>query len=898
MRPLRILILHSLGDPSRSSIFLKNHVFALRICAPEHDYLYHDTTLESPASLIDEYFDAVILDVTFLWARWAAPSEFNSLKKSYEFVRDWRAIKIAFPQDEYDCNELLDDWLCDWNVDIVYSVISENRDILYPRYSKTGDIRLGFTGYITDSLLYYKPSPLESRPIDIGYRAAKLPPYFGILGETKWRIGKLVQDRADKLGFVTDIGIGEESAIIGVGWLDFINDSKFTLGANSGSSLLDPRGEIQRRVRDYVAKFSTASFEEVERACFSGLDGRYEFTAISPRIIEAGMLESCQILVEGEYSGILSPWDHYIPIKPDASDFSNVVEAMKDRALCSRLIENCKSTLLGCPGLRQAFHVKQILADISRGARRFIAPQSTVEFPVACDFETNPKDLQDLFKPRVLLLCSHEPERDPRLNWIAQGAQGKFIVDQLGVSRVPNDPPKETGSVASGFVWSVPRTDYDYDLGIIKEIIKANSRVLLEFSALISIKSLSDRELIAVLGCDPSERIQQFRWYLRYILIVSYSLLECSARFSNISCVIATDLDTLLAGALLKERYGIPLVYDAHEFWPAADILQEKFEEDFWISLERRLLSHVDYAQTVSPGLAKHMSGLYGRSFFYTPNAEPLASFIPPDFSEVFGSHGGTECRFIFHGGFAAGRGIDLLINVWPYVAPSAKLLLRGQDNDYKNEMIGLAESLGLIGDRVVFLDAVSEDQLVSEASKCDVGLIPYTPTGLNYGNCCPNKMSQYMAAGLPILANKTNFVEKIVDDSGAGSTVDFRDTGALIKEIDKFALDVSFRKKCSMRSARYFVDKFHWEKVSAVFYARVFSLSTKEKLSDERSLSYCNGGPLIDNIVLPEITTDSSIVVEPPKNGVIFYVAKGVWHLIPGFVRSRLITALRRRLG
>jgi hypothetical protein len=74
-----------------------------------------------------------------------------------------------------------------------------------------------------------------------------------------------------------------------------------------------------------------APFEEVEKNCFPGLDGKYNFTAISPRVLEAAMLGSAQILVDGEYSGIVKPGEHFIPIRPDASNFPEVLDAMADR---------------------------------------------------------------------------------------------------------------------------------------------------------------------------------------------------------------------------------------------------------------------------------------------------------------------------------------------------------------------------------------------------------------------------------------------------------------------------------------------------------------------------------------------------------------------------------------
>jgi hypothetical protein len=358
---LNILVLHSLGDIKAVPFFLRHHVFILERNCPGHNYLYHDTALPLPQYVKDTSFDLIILDVTFLCARWSPARIFERLKNEYDFVRTSDAVKIAFPQDEYDCNEILDEWMCDWQIDIVYSVISEHWDLLYPRYHKSGEIRLGFTGYIDETLIDVKRKPFNSRCIDIGYRARKLLPYFGRLGETKWTIGRDVAACAKSSGLAADIVIGDQGTLLGEAWLDFINDSKFTLGANSGSSLLDPRGKIQHDVRAYLRTHSAAPFEEVEEACFKGLDGHYQFTAISPRVMEAALLDSCQILVVGRYSDLIEPWEHYIPIKSDASDFDQVLEVMKDQALVQQMVKKCRSTILDTYDLRCQNKAKKIL---------------------------------------------------------------------------------------------------------------------------------------------------------------------------------------------------------------------------------------------------------------------------------------------------------------------------------------------------------------------------------------------------------------------------------------------------------------------------------------------------------------------------------------------------------
>ena len=379
MDALNILVLHRLGDPEQASAFLRHHVFSLSLAKSSHNILYHDVHLPLPKWVQDLNFHAIILDVTFLCIRWTQEEYFTNQKLAYEFVKHSDAIKIALPQDEYDCNELLDDWMCEWKIDTVISVIPNHWDVLYPNYHSRGEILLGYTGYINESLIDMPRIPFEKRSIGIGYRARKLPPYFGRLGENKWTIGRDVANCSIRYGINTDIVVGSAGALIGNAWLDFINNSRFTLGANSGSSLIDPVGDIQRRVREYLIENPVADFEEVEQACFAGLDGKYAFTAISPRILEAGLLESCQILVDGEYSNLLKPWEHYIPIKPDASDFADVVKAMSDSRLVEELSVNCRHAILDIPALRYTSCAQEVTNLIYKHlAKRYVVSDATV----------------------------------------------------------------------------------------------------------------------------------------------------------------------------------------------------------------------------------------------------------------------------------------------------------------------------------------------------------------------------------------------------------------------------------------------------------------------------------------------------------------------------------------
>jgi hypothetical protein len=101
------------------------------------------------------------------------------------------------------------------------------------------------------------------------------------------------------------------------------------IGSESGSSVLDARGEIQRRISRLLAEQPGLAFDEVDAQMPSGWDS-YAFFAISPRHLEAVITKTAQVLVEGRYSGVLEPERHYIPLRRDLSNLDEALERLRD----------------------------------------------------------------------------------------------------------------------------------------------------------------------------------------------------------------------------------------------------------------------------------------------------------------------------------------------------------------------------------------------------------------------------------------------------------------------------------------------------------------------------------------------------------------------------------------
>jgi glycosyltransferase involved in cell wall biosynthesis len=261
------------------------------------------------------------------------------------------------------------------------------------------------------------------------------------------------------------------------------------------------------------------------------------------------------------------------------------------------------------------------------------------------------------------------------------------------------------------------------------------------------------------------------------------------------------------------------------------------------------------------------------------------------------------KVRFLFQGLLSPGRGLEEIIRAWLHVSDIAQLVLRGPECEFKDRLVTLATDLEMGSESVMFMPAVREDELVTAATEFDVGLIPYPPSNTNNAHCCPNKMSQYMAAGLPILANHTSFVSQVITEAKCGVVVDFGRTDLLIEKIRWIASHDIERNAMAANSKAYFRDKFNWESVSLEMYRKILNLVSDQPVtpltvwptghlwvyrsevsSFDLSISaHLNNG--LASIAGKLSHGQENITI---KNGVFRY-SSGVWRRLPVSLRERL---------
>jgi glycosyltransferase involved in cell wall biosynthesis len=294
--------------------------------------------------------------------------------------------------------------------------------------------------------------------------------------------------------------------------------------------------------------------------------------------------------------------------------------------------------------------------------------------------------------------------------------------------------------------------------------------------------------------------------------------------------VHCNDLETLLVGVLAKKEFGCRVIYDAHEFWPFADSLCTWVDKSFFLLLERILIKKVDAVVSVSPMLSEAIRKTYGLKHVHAvPNAEPwVANRAPLTNPSPMALLAEGRVKFLFQGRFTIARGIEEIINAWAYVdGTKAALFLRGPDNIWKTRAMELAAQISLLNKTVYFLDAVSEDELVSAASEADVGIVPYLPIAINERLACPNKLSQYLHGGLMVITNDLPYVKSVLEEAKAGLSYNSADVSTLAQAVTKVINDPGLLCSCKANALRFARDNFNWQKRGDLFlqlYAGEFS--------------------------------------------------------------------------
>ena len=277
--------------------------------------------------------------------------------------------RIAFFQDEYQFCPQRFAFIDDYRIDCVYTLLApEQFDAVYGRYTHGPRLVHTLTGYVGDDLVRVaaeRSVPDQDRTIDIGYRGRSLPYYMGLGSQEKQEIGIQFLARGKDLGLRLDIAVDEDSRLYGEAWTRFLANARAFVGVEAGVSIFDLTGEVYAGYERLVAENPAMTFAEMSSRLLAPFEGNIPYRTVSPRHFEAAAFRVVQILFEGEYSGVLQPMVHYLPLRKDFSNFDEVIALFRDPAVRRAVTDRAYADLIASGRYSYSSFVRSFDEDLA-----------------------------------------------------------------------------------------------------------------------------------------------------------------------------------------------------------------------------------------------------------------------------------------------------------------------------------------------------------------------------------------------------------------------------------------------------------------------------------------------------------------------------------------------------
>ncbi|MBC2775773.1 glycosyltransferase [Rhizobium sp. AQ_MP] len=783
--------------------------------------------LSLPAELdLDEY-EGVIIHPTISYFPQTVRNLDVDMKRG---IADFDGVKMLMKQDEQVHSGELAPLVRDKGFDIIFTCLPESEhEKVYSRavIGDTCTLIRTLTGYV--SPVMRQELPLVDKTLGVTYRGSIQPLEFGRLGYEKRGIGyDMEKVLAERGGIAFDISSRWEDRISGAVWENFLRSSNVVLGVESGSNIFDFDGSVVKWCRDYAQRRDgedPASYDYYLRAheeFLHTVEGNVNYAQISPRHFEAAASGAAQLLYEGRYSDLFHAHQHYFPLRKDLGNIDAVMDFLRDDAVQRQMaIRSFEEIILNPDNWYESFVKRADAAIDAKLAEKSLRSGIDDRTDVAA-------------KPSAYILCAHDPKIDPRVNWFAESLQLTHDVTVIGTYHFNVIGERTTTTLQENGIRVIRAERSRHELnwvptsGELRECPASHARFLLGMLADYAVMPTPLLETKLGAAVAHETELARFRSICEYMVNTNAALLNVIEQIGAPNLVVGVDLEALFAAVACGETQNIPVVFDAHEYWPYSYTDFQHWEIEFWSAMEGRLAALTDINVGVTPQLCGLMEHEYGVRFRNLPNAASVDEGHFSGLEEDFQRRKRQEpLQVLYQGGFAEGRGIEEVLRAWVHVKSGARLILRGPQNDYRTRMMDLAKSLGLSSKSVQFPPAVAESELVAKAREADVGLIAYNPAWFGYRYCCPNQLSQYAAAGLPILSSTTQFVADVVTRNDIGFVVAIDRAESVGAMIDRLSRDRALLVEKGRNSRRFFETAFNWEVLGASIFQDISALTS-----------------------------------------------------------------------
>lgn len=278
--------------------------------------------------------------------------------------------------------------------------------------------------------------------------------------------------------------------------------------------------------------------------------------------------------------------------------------------------------------------------------------------------------------------------------------------------------------------------------------------------------------------------------------------------FRKVDVLLSNDLDTLLPNYFVSKLRGKKLIYDSHEYFTEVpELVGRPKVKAIWEKLEKRLVPKVDKMYTVNESLAKMYAEKYNRevlSVVNLPYYKALESIQKPETFTV-----------IYQGALNKDRGLEELLQAFTLLK-NMNLWIIG-DGDVAQKLKEISVKLNL-SEKVKFFGKLPFEQLRQYTLQAHVGVSLEKSTNLSYEYATPNKVFDYISAGLPVLTCSLPEIKRIVTTYDVGTSIATVESNTIAEKLHWY-IENPDQLKIWSKNAEEAAKELCWEKqISTLF--------------------------------------------------------------------------------
>lgn len=263
----------------------------------------------------------------------------------------------------------------------------------------------------------------------------------------------------------------------------------------------------------------------------------------------------------------------------------------------------------------------------------------------------------------------------------------------------------------------------------------------------------------------------------------------------KVDLIYANDLDTLAPCYFVSKVKNTRLIYDTHElFTEVPELTSRPKIQNIWLKIESSIFPRLKHVITVNDSIAKIYRQKYNVAVSTVRN---VPEYDKENISR--NTRKGLNIReedfiLIIQGsGLNKDRGIEEAVSAMQHCTDCVLLLVGDGDVIPKAKKMVAEKKME---SKVRFIPRRPYKELMRITRLADLGLLLDKNTSLNQGLALPNKLFDYIHAGIPILSTNLSEISKIIKQYEVGIFLSEIQPKTICETILKYKTNIALQKQ------------------------------------------------------------------------------------------------------